>query len=68
MPRSATGTRLKFAAIGVESVPQKPDSMPMAQAAAFPGAYGTAWFALVDRGQLRAGEVLLKPGAILPSS
>jgi NADPH2:quinone reductase len=40
-----------------------PDAMPMVQAAGFPVAYGTSWFALVDRGQLRAGEVLLVHGA-----
>ena len=31
---SAAGTRLKFAAIGVTSVPQKPASMPIANTAA----------------------------------
>jgi NADPH2:quinone reductase len=40
-----------------------PDAMPFRQAAGFPVAYGTSWFALVDRGHLQPGEVLLVHGA-----
>lgn len=40
-----------------------PDGMDMASAAVFPVSYATAWHALVDRGQLKAGETLLVLGA-----
>lgn len=40
-----------------------PDGLDFAEAAVFPVSYATAWHALVDRGQLRAGETLLVLGA-----
>ncbi|WP_226019027.1 NADPH:quinone oxidoreductase family protein [Novosphingobium sp. FKTRR1] len=40
-----------------------PDVMGFAEAAVFPVSYATAWHALIDRGQLRAGETLLVLGA-----
>lgn len=40
-----------------------PDGMDLIEAAVFPVSYATAWHALVDRGQLRAGETLLVLGA-----
>jgi len=40
-----------------------PDRMDLIEAAVFPVSYATAWHALVDRGQLRAGETLLVLGA-----
>ncbi|MBK9011068.1 NADPH:quinone oxidoreductase family protein [Novosphingobium sp.] len=40
-----------------------PDGMDLAQAAVFPVSYATAWHALVDRGQVRAGEAVLVLGA-----
>lgn len=40
-----------------------PDGLGMSEAAVFPVSYATAWHALVDRGQLRAGETLLVLGA-----
>lgn len=40
-----------------------PDGMPDDDAAAFFGNYTTAWHALVERGRLRAGQVVLVLGA-----
>lgn len=40
-----------------------PDNMPFDQAAGFPVTYGTTYHALVDRGELKKGEVLLVHGA-----
>ena len=40
-----------------------PDSMPFDQAAGFPVTYGTTYHGLVDRGDLKKGEVLLVHGA-----
>jgi NADPH:quinone reductase len=45
------------------SVRQLPESMHFAEAAVFPISTYTAWHALVDRGQLKAGETLLVLGA-----
>ncbi|NBU27852.1 MAG: NADPH:quinone oxidoreductase family protein [Caulobacteraceae bacterium] len=40
-----------------------PDSMPYDEAAAFMMTYGTSWYALKDRGHLKAEETLLVLGA-----
>lgn len=40
-----------------------PDSMPFDEAAAFMMTYGTSYYALKDRGELKAGETLLVTGA-----
>lgn len=40
-----------------------PPGMDFATAAVFPVSYATAWHALVDRGQVRAGETVLVLGA-----
>lgn len=40
-----------------------PASMPYEIAAGFPITYGTTWHALVDRGRMKKGEVLLVHGA-----
>jgi NADPH2:quinone reductase len=40
-----------------------PDTISFAEAAVFPVSYATAWHALVDRAELRAGETLLVLGA-----
>jgi NADPH2:quinone reductase len=42
---------------------QIPDTMPFDQASALMTTYGTSYYALKDRGQLRAGETLLVLGA-----
>lgn len=44
-------------------VRQIPDSIGFAEAAVFPVSYATAWYALVERGRLKAGETLLVLGA-----
>jgi NADPH:quinone reductase-like Zn-dependent oxidoreductase len=36
-----------------------PDNVSFEEAAAFPNAFGTAWHMLIDRAQLRAGELVL---------
>ena len=45
------------------TVRKMPDALSFAEAALFPVSYATAWHALVDRGQLKAGETLLVLGA-----
>ncbi|NBU85332.1 MAG: NADPH:quinone oxidoreductase family protein [Sphingomonadaceae bacterium] len=69
----AVGDRVVFSAWGglfADEVvlPQRalrlvPDGMELISAAVFPVSYATAWHALVDRGQLKAGETLLVLGA-----
>ena len=49
--------------LGAERVIPIPDSMPFDEAAAFLMTYGTSWYALKDRGHLKAGETLLVLGA-----
>lgn len=51
------------AAVAARMVRPIPDGLPFAEAAVFPVSFATAWHALVDRGQLRAGETLLVLGA-----
>jgi NADPH2:quinone reductase len=51
------------AVVAVDQLFHVPDGMPFEHAAVLPIAYGTAYHALVDRGQLREGETLLVLGA-----
>lgn len=51
------------AAVPVDRIFHVPDGMPYEHAAVLPLAYGTAYHALVDRGELRDGETLLVLGA-----
>jgi len=44
-------------------VRKMPEALSFEEAAVFPVSYATAWHALVDRGQLKAGESLLVLGA-----
>lgn len=44
-------------------VRKMPEALSFDEAAVFPVSYATAWHALVDRGQLKAGETLLVLGA-----
>lgn len=53
----------ELAAVNASSVWPIPDNLAPAKAAAIPVNYGTTWFALHDRAQLRAGESLLVTGA-----
>lgn len=46
-----------------EAVRKMPEGLSFEEAAVFPVSYATAWHALVDRGQLQAGETLLVLGA-----
>lgn len=46
-----------------ENVSKVPEGMSLEEAAVFPVNYQTAWHALVDRGQAKAGETLLVLGA-----
>lgn len=44
-------------------VRKMPEALSFEEAAVFPVSYATAWHALVDRGQLKAGETVLVLGA-----
>ncbi|WP_296675643.1 NADPH:quinone oxidoreductase family protein [Novosphingobium sp.] len=46
-----------------QSLHAVPAGMDFAEAAVFPVSFATAWYALVDRGQLKPGETLLVLGA-----
>ena len=52
-----------YAIVGAEGLQQKPESMSFEQAASYSAAYLTAYVALVRRGRLQAGEMLLVHGA-----
>lgn len=56
----AFGTLVNCPASNVFKIPA---SMPYEIAAGFPITYGTTWHALVDRGRIKKGEVLLVHGA-----
>lgn len=56
----AFGTMVNCPASNVFKIPA---SMPYEIAAGFPITYGTTWHALVDRGRIKKGEVLLVHGA-----
>lgn len=47
----------------IEAIRRKPSNLNFAEAAVFSISYSTAWHALVDRGNLQAGETLLVLGA-----
>lgn len=51
------------AVISADRVALVPERLDLAQAATIGQAYGTAWFSLVDRGALQAGEWLVVLGA-----
>lgn len=62
----ASGWGGLFAEVAVlpeKMLQHKPAGLDFAEAAVFPVSYATAWHALVDRGQLKAGETLLVIGA-----
>jgi len=58
-----TGAFAEFAVCPALNLEHVPDAMPAPMAAAYPVAYQTAHVALIERGQLKAGEVLLVHGA-----
>jgi NADPH:quinone reductase-like Zn-dependent oxidoreductase len=58
------GTCAEFAVVDADAAAMIPDGLPFEEAAAVPLAALTAWQALVDRGELAAGErVLVNGGA-----
>jgi len=63
MAAMAFGGLAEKAAVSERFCVRAPDAMPMDQAGAFMMTYGTAFFALDDRGGLKAGQTLLVLGA-----
>ncbi|QJQ33512.1 NADPH:quinone oxidoreductase family protein [Sphingomonas lacunae] len=57
------GLFAEVAVLPAKMLQPKPAGLDFAEAAVFPVSYATAWHALVDRGQLKAGETLLVLGA-----
>jgi len=62
-PLARDGTCAEFAVLPAASVAPMPEDLDFAQAAALPIAGGTALQALVDKGQLAAGQRVLITGA-----
>lgn len=60
---TGSGGMAQKAAVDAHRVVPIPDSMPFDEAAAFMMTYGTSYYALKDRGELKAGETLLVTGA-----
>ena len=58
-----TGTYAELAVVRAASAWPLPDHLSFEQGAAVPVAFGTAWRALHDRGELAAGETVLIHGA-----
>ena len=58
-----TGAFAEFALLPASSLSLVPDNMGLAEAAAYPAAYLTAYVALVRRANLQPGETLLVHGA-----
>jgi NADPH2:quinone reductase len=58
-----TGAFAEFAVCPAANLHPVPDGMSMAQAAAYPAAYTTAFVSLVERARLQPGEALLVHGA-----
>jgi NADPH2:quinone reductase len=63
MATTGNGSFAEMVNCPAASVYKIPDSMPYETAAGFPITYGTTWHALVDRGRMKKGEVLLVHGA-----
>lgn len=61
--RSGTGAFGEKAKVKTESLTRIPDGVDFETAATFTVTYGTTHHALIDRGQLKAGETLLVLGA-----
>ena len=57
------GGLAEFVVVPESSTFKIPDDMPFDLAAGFPVTYGTTYHALIDRGNLKPGEVLLVHGA-----
>lgn len=63
MAGARLGGLAEFVAVDAAAITPKPGNFDMAEAACFSTAALTAWVALVCRGQLMAGEVLMVHGA-----
>ncbi|HLX89215.1 MAG TPA: NADPH:quinone oxidoreductase family protein [Acidimicrobiales bacterium] len=63
MSMTGFGAFASHVVLRAESVERIPDALSFSQAAAFVQSYSTAWFALVHRARLQAGEWLLVLGA-----
>jgi NADPH:quinone reductase len=63
MTRHSPGAFAEMATISTSAALPVPDGMDLIQAAGFRSAYTTAYHALVQRGRLQPGEVLLVHGA-----
>lgn len=63
MATTGQGAFAEAVVVDMNAVFKIPDSMSFEAAAGFPITYGTTWHALVDRGRLKKGEVLLVHGA-----
>lgn len=63
MGSSFGGIFAEVATVRAASFNKVPDALTMEQAAVFPPSYTTAFHALVDRGKLQPGEILLVLGA-----
>ncbi len=63
MAAMAFGGLAEQVAVGERFCVRLPDAIPMDDAGAFMMTYGTSFFALNDRGRLKAGETLLVLGA-----
>lgn len=57
------GGLAEYVVVSTKDVEARPPALTPEQAAAFPGVYGTAYHALVQRAALRPGETLLVLGA-----
>jgi NADPH2:quinone reductase len=63
MAATFLGGLARYVVAKARDIEEVPPGMSLEAAAAFPGAYGTAYHALMQRAQLRPGETLLVLGA-----
>lgn len=63
LAHTGNGLMAEEAVLHHDAVHALPDGIAMREAAAFPVTYGTSYYALVDRGELREGEWLAVLGA-----
>jgi len=63
MAATLLGGLAEYAVARARDTDLRPAGLAAETAAAFPGVYGTAWHALVQRGRLQPGETLLVLGA-----
>lgn len=61
--QSGSGGYVEEVSLSPDALQSIPDSIDFAGAAGLTSTYGTSYYALIDRGQLKAGETLLVLGA-----